>query len=347
MADKTDQTYKNIAGYVQNVSPIQKGPKKNFFDFQLQTESETCVRAICFSPPKRKLFQECEKNSIPVKIKRFMDDKKPESTDILMGDYIVVEQLEAKDISFTKKLLLPADFNLSMLSSMSPGQIINVRAILMQLNEVETVNMPQGKLRKVYGLLVDPYGSAKVTFWENEIEKVKAGETYEFENLRLKKNRYNGELYVNPAKAMGSISKSEPFEEDLFIPEYDPTELTTCSITGEIFGVFDVRVDYCCARCNSSVKEEETTRCKTCNIALKLTKCKKQWYVKALAIQDDVEAFLVFRHESVLKVLLLSDAEGDPLQLLKAFVTEKFLSLQPCKFTYKNKTKVVQSVDLA
>ena len=61
MADKTDQTDKNIAGYVQNVSPIQKGPKKNFFDFQLQTESETCVRAICFSPPKRKLFQECEK----------------------------------------------------------------------------------------------------------------------------------------------------------------------------------------------------------------------------------------------------------------------------------------------
>ena len=74
---------------------------------------------------------------------------------------------------------------------------------------------------------------------------------------------------------MGSISKSEPFEEDLFIPEYDPTELTTCSITGEILGVFDVRVDYCCPRCSSSVKEEETTRCKTCNIALKLTKCKK------------------------------------------------------------------------
>ena len=184
-----------------------------------------------------------------------------------MGDYIGFEQLEAKDIPFTKKLLLPADFNLSMLSSMSAGQIINVRAMLMQLNEVETLSMLQGKLRKVDGLLVDPYGSAKVTFSENDIEKVKAGETYEFENLRLKKNRYNGELYVNPAKGMGSISKSEPFEQDLFIPEYDPTELTTCSITGEILGVFDVHVDYCCARCNSSVKEEETTRCKTCNIA--------------------------------------------------------------------------------
>ena len=191
-----------------------------------------------------------------------MDDKKPESTDILMSDYIVVEQLKAKDIPFTKKLLLPANFNLSMLSSMSAGQIINVRAILMQPNEVETVNMPQGKLRKVDGLLADP----TVTFWENDIEKVKAGETYEFENHRLKKNRYNGELYVNPAKGMGSISKSGPFVEDLFIPEYDPTELTTCSITGEILGVFDVHVDYCCARCNSSVKEEETTRCKTAQL---------------------------------------------------------------------------------
>ena len=49
MADKTDQTSKTIAGYVQNVSPIRKGPKKNFFDFQLQTESETCVRAMFFT----------------------------------------------------------------------------------------------------------------------------------------------------------------------------------------------------------------------------------------------------------------------------------------------------------
>ncbi len=84
----------------------------------------------------------------------------------------------------------------------------------------------------------------------------------------------------------------------------------------------DVHIDYCCVRCNNNVKEEETTRCKTCNIALKLTKCKKQWYVKALAIQDDLGAFLVFHHESVLKVLLLSGAEGEPLELSKDVNTE-------------------------
>ena len=39
-------------GYVHNVSPIENG---KYFDFQLQMKHKT-VRAVCFSPPKRKYF---------------------------------------------------------------------------------------------------------------------------------------------------------------------------------------------------------------------------------------------------------------------------------------------------
>ena len=66
----------SIVGFVHNVSPIRSGPKKNFFDLQVQTEDDSHVRGICFSPAKRKLFVECENEAIPVKISKFARDQK-------------------------------------------------------------------------------------------------------------------------------------------------------------------------------------------------------------------------------------------------------------------------------
>ena len=104
-----------------------------------------------------------------------------------MGNYIVVEKLKADEVSFSKKSLKPVEFNLSMLSQISPQQLVNLKAQLLYLGSEESVNTPQGVLKMVEGLLVDENGSAKILFWEDDIGKVQAGETYEFKNLRVKK----------------------------------------------------------------------------------------------------------------------------------------------------------------
>lgn len=61
-----DQT---ITGFVHNLSPVRNGPTKKYFDFTLQTNADASVRAVCFSPQKRKLFEESEKQSYRIKIK--------------------------------------------------------------------------------------------------------------------------------------------------------------------------------------------------------------------------------------------------------------------------------------
>ena len=166
-------TDESICGFVQNVSPVRVGPKKKFFDFQFQTESEKCVRGVCFSPPKRKLFEQYEKNSTPVKIRKFVNDTKEGSNDILLGEYAMVDELEAKDVAFTKKKLVPTDVNLSMLGSMCVQQLVNIKAKLVYLAEIETINTPHSTLRKCDAILVDPKGSIKITLWEDDIQKVK------------------------------------------------------------------------------------------------------------------------------------------------------------------------------
>jgi hypothetical protein len=339
----------SISGYVQNLSPVRVGPKKKFFDFHLQVEGKKSVRAICFSPAKRKLFDECEKNSTPVKIRKFMHDRKEGSTDILMSEYVIVEELKPEDVPFSKEELLPSDLNVSMLASISPQQLISLKAKLIHVGEVETVKTPHSTLRKCDGLLVDPSGSVKITLWEDDVGKVTEGETYEFKNLKLKKNNFSGQLYVNPAKGISSITPSEGFTEALSVPEYDPSELMICSIKGEIVGLADVHVDYSCIKCSNRVQPTKLAKCQNsrCNLVQRLDKCNKQWYVKAMVNEKDINVYVVFRHENVMKVMALSDeTESMSGGMSEESVSEAFLSLPVCSITYHNKTKIVKTVEL-
>ena len=66
----------SITGFVHNLSPVRNGPNKKYFDLTLQTDAEKSVRAVRFSPQKRKLFEDSAKQSCPIKIKKFIVDKK-------------------------------------------------------------------------------------------------------------------------------------------------------------------------------------------------------------------------------------------------------------------------------
>ena len=108
------------------------------------------------------------------------------------------------------------------------------------------VTTPKFSLNKAEGVLVDQHRTVKVTFWEDDIKKVESGKTYNFTNLRLKINKTNGELYVNPTKGNRSITETDPFEKTLDIPEEIPAELTSITVELEIIGATDVKLDHCC-----------------------------------------------------------------------------------------------------
>ena len=55
-----------LAGYIHNISPVYHD---KYFKFQIQAETKT-VRAVCFSPRKRKKIATYDLNKSPVKIKK-------------------------------------------------------------------------------------------------------------------------------------------------------------------------------------------------------------------------------------------------------------------------------------
>lgn len=275
-----------------------------------------------------------------------MKDKKEGSSDILMSDLVGVELLKPEAVTFEKKSLVPSQVNLSMLGSISQQQLVSIKAKLIALREPEIVTTPQFSLNKADGVLVDEHGTVKITFWGDDIQKVENGKTYFFRNLRLKKNKMNGELYVNPAKGFSSITEAEAFEKTLDVPEEVPSELTSFTIKLEIIGVTDVKLDHRCVKCNRVVSPRKITKCENvkCKLVQKIEKCKKEWYVRALVeLENKSNMYLIFRNGAVKKVLsLVSAPEEDNFQ--EEEITEMFLSAPKLLVTYDSKN-VVQNVE--
>ena len=101
-------------GYVHNVSPIKNG---KYFDFQLQMKHKT-VRAVCFSPPKRKYFSEYSTSNTPVEIKKFKVDTNSNAEDLVMGNNVAVQYYPNIDF---QKVEIPSSVTLATLSNVSVG----------------------------------------------------------------------------------------------------------------------------------------------------------------------------------------------------------------------------------
>ena len=55
---------------------------------------------------------------------------------------------------------------------------------------------------KLSATLVDPTGSTTAVFWEDWADCIQVDKTYIFTNLRVKKDNYSGEIYVNTARGI-------------------------------------------------------------------------------------------------------------------------------------------------
>ena len=126
--------------------PVKAG---NYFDFVLRTKSKT-IRAVCFSPPKRKSF--VDHSSGPVQVKKFRIDPKTKNEDRLMGADVLVQPVA--NLEFPK--VVPKTTDLLKIKSSYIGQLVTVKAKVVDLRHVKLVK--SGKLQMVEGTLVDAVG---------------------------------------------------------------------------------------------------------------------------------------------------------------------------------------------
>ena len=76
------------------------------------------VRAIRFSPPKRKYFSECSTSNTPVEIKKFKVDINSNAEDLVMGNNVAVQYYPNIDF---QKVEIPSSVTLATLGNVSVG----------------------------------------------------------------------------------------------------------------------------------------------------------------------------------------------------------------------------------
>lgn len=304
-------------GYIHNVSPLRNN--SSYFDFEVQTKYKT-IRAVCFSPKKRKLFDIHSKNETPVELKKCRLETKYNSEDLVLNDDVEIK--EFPEVDFCKKDL-PTNFTISTLKSVSVGQLVTIKAKVVAKSPTQQVS--SGQLSLVEAQVIDYTGCIKVVLWEefqNNVEQERI-----FNNVRLKKNSSSNEIYLNTAKGdKTTITPTEPFQVPLAIP-ISMYDCHTPTREAEILAVEKLNSYFSCFKCQRKVQtspDSSIAKCNNCNIHQKIKACKQKWIAHVL---------FSFGHENIVLTLfdnifqlLIKDRKLSP-QVTESQMTKILLTI--------------------
>ena len=333
-------------GYLHNLSPLKKNG--GYFDFQIQTKHKT-VRAVCFSPQKRKLLKSYFDKESPVKLKKCRLETKCNSEDLMLEDDSEIEPLT--DIDFSK-IDLPTNFTIATLKNVSIGQLVAIKAKVVSTNEKKEVK--NGTLSLMEAHLIDEHDSIKIVLWEQYIDQVNVNKTYTFTNVRVKKNALTKEIYLNTAKRdQSEISEAPPFDTPLAIPVNCINDHNTITQEGEVIAVDKISSYYSCYKCSKKV---DPTNCKgvllgTCNCCKsgkqKLKANQHKW-VAEIAFHNGNENITLTVFHNIFQVIF-HDLEIDSYksaEMSQNQISDILLQLPNIEVSYDKKKRIVQTIKI-
>ena len=106
------------------------------------------------------------------------------------------------------------------------------------------------------GQIVDTMAFSKIIFWQDFVNQIKVGQTYIFENLRVKRDKVSKQLYVNTKTKTGTVIKPcEPCAEVIATAPGIPEDFTYVTAKSQLLGVSS---SSCYRSCTKSNKKIET-----------------------------------------------------------------------------------------
>lgn len=224
-----------IVCYVHDVLAIQKAGKVNYTTCNLQTSPDTRMKAVCFSLEKVAPLRKAMENKSPVKVQRYEYNDKFNNI-VIKKSTTVTDHNEPLSFAPAESPTSPL-ITISVIKTTSVNQLVLVKAKVKHLAASKVVKMETGSVKKRTCILQDPSGTIKAILWEEWIESIEDEKTSLFENLRVKKDNYTNEVYVNTAKYGFSVKECAPFDEEL--PDAGPaiTDLVVKQAVVSIIGV--------------------------------------------------------------------------------------------------------------
>ncbi len=282
-----------MCGYLVNVSPVKSSGNKKYFNFNIQTKSET-RRGVCFTPEKRVNMSMFQDQKVPVKIQQFRT--------AASNDVAVDQKTEISPTTLTEEQVFTPNFvpsdritSLDSIKNAISEQFVTVQAKVHTLGDVKKITTKLNKtLDKQEGILLDPSGQMKILLWEDQVNSIETGQTYVFKNLRVKDNQYK-ERYLNPPKSSNnySVTVAESYQEQL--PEAEVVPDTLVVTQGNICGVSNISKSKSCLVCGNRVilKNDKLANCTKCRMTVKLESCIHDWQLKIHVLTSESKTIRV------------------------------------------------------
>ena len=187
-AKDLDQDGELIA-YVHNLLHVHKSGKLSYTTYQLQTSSTATVKAICFSPDKAKPLKSAMETKSPIKLRKYQFNQ--HFNNIVVNKHTVIQNY-TKSLDFKPSGTLETQLlTINTINSISPQQLVSVKAKVTQLTGPKSQRTEKATLQKSSAVLVDPTGYIRVVFWEEWVNSVQENTTYIFKNLRVKEDNFD------------------------------------------------------------------------------------------------------------------------------------------------------------
>ena len=333
----------DLEGYVHLLSKVtaSKNSKVTFFDCHIQTDENTKVRAVCYSPEKRINIQQAYKNKSPVKIsgvkasvtKRFnagLDEYTITKKAKIMPSSPKFEYNEALSSNLcTVKAALSKDLY----------EVVDLKVKVIKKQETKQSIVKNEKTScKSDCLVADQTDSIKLVLWENHIDGIRAGKSYHIRNLKVR--IFDDEKYLNTNEST-EYSEIEEVEGINF----DAPQIKENLLTGQCVAIQLNRTS-CCLICNKGINlpiaAEEMVTCSSCNNDM-LVEMLKAKLVAQLTIRSNDQELLKFTCfndglQSLLNVCGSKMQVDDmPLQDLKRII----LKSGSCKIIADKATQVI------
>ena len=257
-----------------------------FYSSTSNVTKACCSCCFFFSLEKIRLLQTpgCK---IPSENLKVQASSKKGTDDVIINNNTSITPSQV--ITFQHKEISTSTVSsISSLQNVSPEQLVNVHAHVLQLSAANVLQTVHGSLKKQEGVLVDETSLIKVILWESHVDELEKGQTYILRNLRLKESR--GEKYMNTPKT-GEFTYENATELER-LADTDDIELEAVyTISATIIGISSVTKSLSCIACKGKVEvqDEKFAVCNTCKMKQKTSACRSNWFA-SIMIQSEEDS---------------------------------------------------------
>ena len=250
-----------VHGVIANVSDMKQGAGRPFFEAKL-TDGEKQLRVVGFTSGQQKRLSTSQStmDSVALENCQVKRAKYSDDMEIVLRSTSKVQSSPKKFSKEKIAVLMNEKITLDSLGTKNEYDKVTVSAKVIRIDEPTQVS---GNLTKQDLIIADATAAAKITLWEDRVDTIDEGDSYEFKNVNVRS--FKQEKYLSVSKKATTITLIPDLEN---VAEDDvPDNSITINDTRVVAATLNSYST--CIACKSKVKvtDADIMYCTKCQMA--------------------------------------------------------------------------------